>query len=358
MSKRPYTLLEYLVALENKVKELKEYVDNYSGTDLENINNQINSIQQQISDLQDQINRTLTLRPVENGEIFVLENNIYGNIVLSTSTLSFNENSSSSFTVKLDSQPTSNQDVNITVSNGNCIVDKSSITFSSDNYNTPQTITVSGVHSSGDYNNTSSIITISSNNVQSKTIEVVLLNIDVPDIPDIPEAGIIQEGLIKSFNDLTATETFANDSDYFTQPFTVVAKCKWIGGNSHTTLGGKTGTRQCYISWEGILNLTLWGKTSNNTQTYPSVKYNITEDDYNIGSTVYIAICMNSDKTVLFYVNNVMVKSDETFKDLVTIDDVEEIVVGDADKNVSWYYYNRALTNEELTQMYNYLGGN
>lgn len=357
MAKRPYTLLEYLVALENKVKELKEYVDNYNGSDLEVINNQINSIQQQISDLQDQINRTLTLRPVENGEIFVLENNIYGNIVLSTSTLSFNENSSSSFTVKLDSQPTSNQDVNISVSNGNCNVDKSSITFSSDNYNTPQTITVSGVHSSGDYNNTSSIITISSNNVQTKTIEVVLLNIDVPG-GNIPEAGIIQEGLIKSFKDLTATETFANDSDYFTQPFTVVAKCKWIGGNSHTTLGGKTGARQFHIAWDGSLNLTLWGKTSNNTQSYPSVKYKIPEDVYNVGSTVYIALCMNSDKSVLFYVNNVLVKSDETFKDLVTIDNVEEIIVGDADKNVSWYYYNRALTNEELTQMYNYLGGN
>lgn len=357
MSKRPYTLLEYLVALENKVKELKEYVDNYNSVDLEVINNQINSIQQQISDLQDQINRTLTLRPVENGEIFVLENNIYGNIVLSTSTLSFNENSSSSFTVKLDSQPTSNQVVNISVSNGNCNVDKSSITFSSDNYNIPQTITVSGVHSSGDYNNTSSIITISSDNVQAKTIEVVLLNIDVPG-GNIPEAGIVQEGLIKSFNDLTATETFANDSDYFTQPFTVVAKCKWIGGNSHTTLGGKTGARQFHIAWDGSLNLTLWGKTSNNTQSYPSVKYQIPEDVYNVGSTVYIALCMNSDKSVLFYVNNVMVKSDETFKDIVTIDNVEEITVGDADKNVSWYYYNRALTNEELTQMYNYLGGN
>ena len=31
MTKKSYTLLEYLVALENKVKELKKYVDNYNG---------------------------------------------------------------------------------------------------------------------------------------------------------------------------------------------------------------------------------------------------------------------------------------------------------------------------------------
>lgn len=445
MSKRSYTLLEYLVALENKVKELKKYVGDNIATDFSEIVNQTNNLKEQIDNIANRVNKIeqnnaiLTLRPVENDEIFVLDNKIYGNIVLSTSTLSFNENSSSSFTVKLDRQPTNNQVVNISVSNGNCNVDKSSITFSSDNYNIPQTITVSGVHSSGDYNNTSSVITISSNNVQTKTIEVVLLNIDVPNenIPvesitlnkndstleidkteqltvifnpsnstnrnvkwtsgDITkatvdnglvtakaegdviitattvdgsktatcsyritaksEAGIIQEGLIKSFKDLTATETFTNDSNYFTQPFTVIAKCKYIEGNSQTTLGGTTGGRQCYISWDGILNLTLWGKDSNNTQCYPNVRYEIPKDVYNVGSTVYIAICMNSDKTVLFYVNNVLIKSYETFKVLVTIDDVEEIIVGNNKKNVSWYYYNRALTNEELTQMYNYLGG-
>lgn len=72
MTKRPYTLLEYLVALENKVKELKEYVDNYNGADLEVINNQINSIQQQISDLQEQINNSNT----PNEQITNIENQI------------------------------------------------------------------------------------------------------------------------------------------------------------------------------------------------------------------------------------------------------------------------------------------
>ena len=44
MTKKSYTLLEYLVALENKLEELKKYVDEYDGIQLGNIENQINNL--------------------------------------------------------------------------------------------------------------------------------------------------------------------------------------------------------------------------------------------------------------------------------------------------------------------------
>lgn len=53
MVKKSYTLLEYLVALENKIKELKKYVEDYNGVDLGNINNQINDLQRQINEIKE-----------------------------------------------------------------------------------------------------------------------------------------------------------------------------------------------------------------------------------------------------------------------------------------------------------------
>ena len=44
MAKKSYTLLEYLVCLENKMKELKNYVDNYNGIELGKIEEQINNV--------------------------------------------------------------------------------------------------------------------------------------------------------------------------------------------------------------------------------------------------------------------------------------------------------------------------
>ena len=122
-----------------------------------------------------------SMRNIMDGEIFILgagRNETYGNIVVSTTSLSFNEDSSSTFTVKLDSAPSNSQTINISVDNENCTVSSSSLTFTSSNYSTEQTITVNGVHSSGDYNNTSSIITLSSDGVSSKEISVILINID------------------------------------------------------------------------------------------------------------------------------------------------------------------------------------
>ena len=123
---------------------------------------------------QDVYNLLVKLRLIGGGD----ETVTYGNIVLSNSELSMNENETATFTVKLSSAPTNNQTVNISVNNGNCSVDKTSLTFTPSNYNTAQTITVTGVHNDTNYSNLTSTITLSSSNVSSKTVSVTIINID------------------------------------------------------------------------------------------------------------------------------------------------------------------------------------
>ena len=72
MASKSYTLLEYLVYLENKVKALKEYVENYDGAELGEINNQINNLQNQINNLEEQINNSIN----NNEQINNLKNKI------------------------------------------------------------------------------------------------------------------------------------------------------------------------------------------------------------------------------------------------------------------------------------------
>lgn len=72
MTSKSYTLLEYLVYLENKVKALKEYVENYDGAEIGEINNQINNLQNQINNLEEQINNSIN----NNEQINNLKNKI------------------------------------------------------------------------------------------------------------------------------------------------------------------------------------------------------------------------------------------------------------------------------------------
>ena len=51
-----------------------------------------------------------------------------------------------------------------------CIINKTSLTFTPSNYREEQTITITGAHLDTDYSNKNSIITLSSPNVSSKTI--------------------------------------------------------------------------------------------------------------------------------------------------------------------------------------------
>ena len=92
----------------------------------------------------------------------------YGNIVVSKTSSSIAKGSTDTFKVKLDKAPTSNQTVTLSTSNSNATINKTSLTFTSSNYGTTQTVTITGA-SAG-----STTITLSSPNVSNKTVSVTV----------------------------------------------------------------------------------------------------------------------------------------------------------------------------------------
>ena len=93
----------------------------------------------------------------------------YGQIVVSTSSLSVESGKSTTFTVKLDKQPSATQSVNLTIS-GNVTVSPTYLTFTTLNWNVAQTVTVNGT-SQGNGS-----IVLNSNGVSSKQVNVTVTN--------------------------------------------------------------------------------------------------------------------------------------------------------------------------------------
>ena len=143
----------------------------------------------------------VTFRDISNDEIFVGSDYAvasYGNIIVSTNTLSVNEDSTISFNIKLDAQPSENQTVSLAVNNENISLNKANIIFTSSDYSTEQTITVTPVHDIASYEDKSSTITLSSPNVSNKTISVTIKNVDT-------EAPVAVTGVTLNYNDTTIT---------------------------------------------------------------------------------------------------------------------------------------------------------
>ena len=74
-------------------------------------------------------------------------------LVMSTTELTVNEGGTGTYTVKLNTQPTGSVTVNITGAGGNSdevTIDKSSLVFTTETWNSAQTVTVTGVEDDGD----------------------------------------------------------------------------------------------------------------------------------------------------------------------------------------------------------------
>ena len=113
----------------------------------------------------------------------------YGNIVISKSTITISEGSNDSFTVKLDKAPTNSQRVNISSNNSVVTLSTNTLTFDSSNYSREQTITIN-IGEATDPVNDHCILTLSSNNVSSKTITITITDNDsTSGEPDVPHEG-------------------------------------------------------------------------------------------------------------------------------------------------------------------------
>ena len=106
----------------------------------------------------------------------------YGNIILSKTSETITEGSSTSFTVKLDKAPTNTQVVNLSVNNPDVTLSNSSLSFTSSNYSTAQTISIT-VNKDSDTINDKATITVSSSNVASKTFVLTITDVTVPTTP-------------------------------------------------------------------------------------------------------------------------------------------------------------------------------
>lgn len=112
------------------------------------------------------------------------DDNTYGEIVLDKTSLTISENATGTIQVKLSKAPSINQNVAITLNNGNASVDKTALTFTPSNYNTYQTITVTGTHLAGNFNNNQCVLTFKSKKtVVTKTCTVTVNNIDADTTP-------------------------------------------------------------------------------------------------------------------------------------------------------------------------------
>lgn len=111
------------------------------------------------------------------------DDNTYGNIVLDKTSITIDENATATLQVKLASAPTANQTVTIKISNGNATVNKTSLSFTTSNYNTYQSITITGTHLASNFNANNCVLTFSSKKVADKTITVTVNNIDVDTTP-------------------------------------------------------------------------------------------------------------------------------------------------------------------------------
>ena len=119
---------------------------------------------------------------------------VYGNIIPSLTTVNIEEGNEITIGITLDSAPTNEQVVNVSVNNSNCIVSPETLTFTSDNYNTSQNITITGAHLSNVYTNQTSVITLSSLNVDNKLINVTITNVDVK--PDTGNDKLTRDNLV------------------------------------------------------------------------------------------------------------------------------------------------------------------
>ena len=111
------------------------------------------------------------------------DDNTYGNIVLDKTSITINENAEATLQVKLASAPTANQTVAIKTSNGNATVNKTSLSFTTSNWNTYQSVTITGTHLASNFNANNCVLTFSSKKVADKTCTVTVNNIDADTTP-------------------------------------------------------------------------------------------------------------------------------------------------------------------------------
>ena len=137
-----------------------------------------------------------------------VENNNAMNIDISVEQISINESAYADFTVKLNREIENDMMVYLVNSNNYISLNKSSLTFTSNNWNTPQTVRVTASHQADNYDTLLSNITLSCEGANSKNITVTVNNIDTPPVTYYS----ITNNLTGCTNSNTSTQVEENSS--------------------------------------------------------------------------------------------------------------------------------------------------
>ena len=171
----------------------------------------------------------------------------HGDIVTNVSNLSINEGGTGTFTVSLSVVPTNDQVVSLSSNNTDITVSPNSLTFTSENYGTAQTVTVSAAEDSDTTNDTATI-TLSSNKVVNKTVSITVADNDTPAVT--PTTYTITNNLTNCTNSnntvsieenasytatLTANDGYTLDSPVITIGGADVTNTVYNGGNINIT---------------------------------------------------------------------------------------------------------------------------
>lgn len=224
-----------------------------------------------------------SIRDVMEGEIFCVSNDApapptYGDIVVSTSNISINENESGTFNVSLTKAPSNNQVVSIEVNNGNCTISPTSLTFTPENHATQQTVNIKGVHDNLSYINKNSTITVSSIGVSSKNIDVTIVNIDAEKVLNSISAIYNQgDNVIYPDSDLDSLKVnlvvTAHYDDESTSPINdyLLSGNLTVGSSVITvSYGGKTTTFNVNVTARPTLSSINAVFTQGNMEVYPT----------------------------------------------------------------------------------------
>ena len=230
----------------------------------------------------------ITLRDVVKDEIFIVSTvkEVYGNIIISNPSINVSENSYTTFTVKLDKAPTNNQTINISLDNQNCSIDKTTLLFTPQTYANEQTVKVTGA-SDPSYENKVSIITLSSNNVPNKIINVTIANIDVePVLNNI--SAVYTQGSTKVYpdtpldslkNNLVVMANYSNGNSNRVNSYTLSGTL--TEGTSVITVNynNKTTTFNVSVIARPVLSSITAVYNQGDKDIYPSTDLNSLKDD-------------------------------------------------------------------------------
>lgn len=133
---------------------------------------------------------------------------VYGNLVLSAEELTIGEGQNGTFTVALDKAPSVNQPVYLAVSDGSRLsVTPATLTFTPDNWETPQTVTVTSLEDDDEEDNAITV-TLTSTSVDARQVAVAITDNDA-------QMEIVTDGLVLNMD---YTGHVGDTSDTITDP--------------------------------------------------------------------------------------------------------------------------------------------